>query len=111
METQCETKIDYEGKVKTIIAYKLNVDEKKITPQSSFTENLDADFLDIVDMVMEFEDVFNISIPADQIEKISTVSEAIESVRKNGRQSMLNKLMQLSLTSIPENKAILNKHS
>jgi acyl carrier protein len=88
MKTTFKNNTDFEGKVKAIIACKLGVDEKEITPQANFSDNLYADFLDMVDLVMEFEKEFNISIPDDQIEKISTVSEAIASVRKNGKQKM-----------------------
>jgi acyl carrier protein len=75
--------VTIEKKVKAIIYDKLGVDEKKITPQSSFRNDLDADSLDIIDLVMAFEREFNISIPDDEAEKISTVGQAIEYIRKN----------------------------
>ena len=104
METLFKNKIDVERKVKNIIAYKLGLDEKKVTPQSNFSDNFYADFLDIVDLVMEFEEEFNISIPADQIEKICTVSEAVESVMSNsGKQRMLNKIEMLASVHKAEN--------
>ena len=90
METLIKNKIDYERRVKNIISHKLGIEEKQIKPESSFSETFYADFLDIVDIVMELEDAFNISIPADQIEKISTVSEAIDSVKNNGKQRFSN---------------------
>jgi len=74
---------DIEGKVKAIIADKLGVDEKEITPQASFTNDLGADSLDTVELIMEFEKEFNIAIPDEQAEKISTVGEAIEYIKKN----------------------------
>src|SRR5688572_10371032 len=74
---------DIDGKVKAIIADKLGVDEKEITPQASFTNDLGADSLDTVELIMEFEKEFNIAIPDEQAEKISTVGEAIEYIKKN----------------------------
>lgn len=64
-------------KVKAIIVDKLGVDEAEVTPQASFTNDLGADSLDTVELIMEFEKAFNITIPDDQAEKISTVGEAI----------------------------------
>lgn len=74
---------DIDGKVKAIIADKLGVDEKEITPQASFTNDLGADSLDTVELIMEFEKEFNIAIPDEQAEKIGTVGEAIEYIKKN----------------------------
>ena len=64
-------------KVKAIIVDKLGVDESEVTPQASFTNDLGADSLDTVELIMEFEKDFGITIPDDQAEKISTVGEAI----------------------------------
>ncbi len=77
---------DIEGKVKAIIYDKFGVNEKEITLQSSFMNDLGADSLDLVELVMEFEDEFNIRIPDEEEEKISTVGEAIEYIRKNIEQ-------------------------
>lgn len=74
---------DIDAKVKAIIADKLGVDEKEITPQASFTNDLGADSLDTVELIMEFEKEFNIAIPDEQAEKIGTVGEAIEYIKKN----------------------------
>ncbi len=63
-------------KVKRIIVDKLGVDEADIQPEASFTNDLGADSLDIVELVMEFEKEFNISIPDEDAEKISTVGDA-----------------------------------
>lgn len=63
-------------KVKRIIVDKLGVDEADINPEASFTNDLGADSLDIVELVMEFEKEFNISIPDEDAEKISTVGDA-----------------------------------
>ena len=64
-------------KVKKIIIEKLGVEESEVTPESSFTNDLGADSLDTVELIMEFEKEFNISIPDDQAESISTVGQAI----------------------------------
>jgi len=64
-------------KVKAIIVDKLGVDESEVTPQASFTNDLGADSLDTVELIMEFEKAFGITIPDGQAEKISTVGEAI----------------------------------
>jgi acyl carrier protein len=72
-----------EEKVKAIIYDKLHMGEKEITSQTSFTNDLGTDSLDMVELVMEFEKVFNIVIPDDEAEKISTVGEAIEYISKS----------------------------
>lgn len=74
---------DIEAKLKSIIYDKLRVDEKEITPQASFMNDLGADSLDTVELIMEFEKEFNITIPDEEAEKISTVGEAIEYMKKN----------------------------
>ncbi|MFQ5797550.1 MAG: acyl carrier protein [Bacteroidota bacterium] len=68
---------DIPAKVKEIIVNKLGVDEAQVTPQASFTNDLGADSLDTVELVMEFEKAFNIQIPDEDAEKISTVGDAI----------------------------------
>ena len=67
-----------EAKVKEIIIDKLGVEESQITPEASFTNDLGADSLDIVELVMGFESAFQISIPDEDAEKISTVVDAIK---------------------------------
>ena len=74
---------DISTKVKAIIVDKLGVDEKEVTPQASFTNDLGADSLDTVELIMEFEKEFNIAIPDDQAEKISTVGEAVAYIEAN----------------------------
>jgi len=64
-------------KVKAIIVDKLGVDESEVTPEASFTNDLGADSLDTVELIMEFEKEFNMAIPDEQAEKIATVGEAI----------------------------------
>lgn len=69
-------------KVKSIIADKLGVEATEITPEASFTNDLGADSLDMVELIMEMEKEFNISIPDDIAEKISTVGDAIAYLEK-----------------------------
>ena len=78
-----KTTADITAKVKSIIVDKLGVDEKEVTPQASFTNDLGADSLDTVELIMEFEKEFNLAIPDDQAEKISTVGEAISYIEGN----------------------------
>ena len=74
---------EIESKVKEIIADKLGVDEADVKPEASFTNDLGADSLDTVELIMEFEKSFNITIPDDQAEKIATVGDAIPYIEKN----------------------------
>ena len=76
---------DIATKVKAIIFDKLGVDEKEVTPAASFTNDLGADSLDTVELIMEFEKEFNIAIPDDQAEKISTVGEAVSYIEANAK--------------------------
>ena len=69
---------DVAAKVKEIIVSKLGVDAAQITPEASFTNDLGADSLDTVELVMEFEKAFNIQIPDEDAEKIATVGDAIK---------------------------------
>jgi acyl carrier protein len=70
-------------KVKSIIAENLDVDEQEITPDASFTEDLGADSLDIVELVMAFEEAFGIEIPDEDAEKITRVREAIDYIESH----------------------------
>jgi acyl carrier protein len=72
---------DIEGKVKEIIMNKLGVDEGQVTPEASFTNDLGADSLDTVELVMEFEKAFNLQIPDEDAEKISTVGDAVKYIQ------------------------------
>jgi acyl carrier protein len=76
---------DISTRVKAIIVDKLGVDEKEVTPDASFTNDLGADSLDTVELIMEFEKEFNIAIPDDQAEKISTVGDAIAYIENNNK--------------------------
>ncbi len=68
---------DYGDKVKDIIEKELGVEREKLTAEASFIEDLGADSLDIVELVMEFEKEFNIDIPDEDAEKLRTVGDAI----------------------------------
>lgn len=72
-------------RVKAIIVEKLGVDEAEVTESASFTNDLGADSLDTVELIMEFEKEFGLSIPDDQAEKISTVGEAIKYIEENAK--------------------------
>ncbi len=74
---------DIASRVKAIIVDKLGVDESEVTPEASFTNDLGADSLDTVELIMEFEKEFNIGIPDDQAENIGTVGEAIKYIEEN----------------------------
>ena len=74
---------DTDSRVKAIIVDKLGVDEGEVTNEASFTNDLGADSLDTVELIMEFEKEFNIAIPDDQAEKIATVGDAIKYINDN----------------------------
>jgi acyl carrier protein len=70
-------------KVKAIIIDKLGVEESEVTAEASFTNDLGADSLDTVELIMEFEKEFNISIPDEQAENIGTVGDAVSYLEQN----------------------------
>jgi acyl carrier protein len=76
---------EIEAKVTEIVSKQLGVAKEKITRQSSFVNDLGADSLDTVELVMEIEDAFDLSIPDDAAEKIQTVGEAIKYIEENVR--------------------------
>jgi acyl carrier protein len=76
---------DVASKVKKIIVEKLGVDESEVTAEASFTGDLGADSLDTVELIMEFEKEFNVSIPDDQAENIQTVGQAISYLEENAK--------------------------
>jgi acyl carrier protein len=71
-----------EEKVKEIISKQLGVDQAEVTPEASFVEDLGADSLDTVELVMAFEEAFNIEIPDEDAEKIAKVKDAVEYISK-----------------------------
>ncbi|MDA3954813.1 MAG: acyl carrier protein [Bacteroidales bacterium] len=76
---------DTASRVKAIIVDKLGVDENEVTPEASFTNDLGADSLDTVELIMEFEKEFNISIPDDQAENIGTVGDATKYIEEHAK--------------------------
>ena len=76
---------EIESKVKAIIVDKLGVDEADVKPEASFTNDLSADSLDTVELMMEFEKVFDVTIPDDKAEKIATVGDAIVYIEENAK--------------------------
>ena len=76
---------DLQNRVKAIIVDKLGVDESEVKPEATFTNDLGADSLDTVELIMELEKEFNITIPDDQAEKIATVGDAIAYVEANAQ--------------------------
>ncbi len=69
---------EYEAKMKQIVAEKLGVSEDKITPQASFVDDLGADSLDQVELIMALEDEFDMEIPDEDAEKMKTVKDALD---------------------------------
>ena len=74
---------DISSRVKAIIVDKLGVDENEVVPEASFTNDLGADSLDTVELIMEFEKEFDIQIHDDQAENIVSVGQAIEFIEKS----------------------------
>jgi acyl carrier protein len=74
---------DISARVKAIIVDKLGVDENEVTTEASFTNDLGADSLDTVELIMEFEKEFNIAIPDEEAEKIGTVGDAVTYIQNN----------------------------
>jgi acyl carrier protein len=72
-------------KVKQIIVEQLQVDEAEVTPSASFQEDLGADSLDVVELVMQFEEAFDMEIPDEDAEKIKTVKDATEYIEKHAK--------------------------
>ena len=74
---------DVKSKVKKIVADHLGIEEEKVTDEASFIDDLGADSLDTVELVMAFEEEFSIEIPDDIAEKITTIKEAIEHIENS----------------------------
>ncbi len=75
--------MDVDKKVQEIICEQLSVEESEVTKEVSFVETLNADSLDVVELIMAFEEAFNIDIPDEEAEKLRTVSDAINYINKN----------------------------
>ena len=75
--------MDITTKVKELIQEKLNVDDNEIVPAARFIEDLGADSLDTVELIMKFEEVFDMEIPETEAEKLRTVQDAIDYIEKN----------------------------
>ena len=76
---------DISQRVRAIIIDKLGVDESEVVTEASFTNDLGADSLDTVELIMEFEKEFNIAIPDEQAEKIGTVGQAVSYIEQNAK--------------------------
>ena len=74
---------DVQDRVKKIVIEHLGVDESKVATESSFIEDLGADSLDIVELVMAFEEEFGVEIPDDEVENIATVGQAVGYIEQN----------------------------
>jgi len=81
-----ETTMDVEAKVKEIIVQQLGVDADKVTLEASFVDDLGADSLDVVELVMAFEEEFGIEIPDEASEKIGTVKDAVAFISETAGQ-------------------------
>lgn len=77
------TAVEIEEKVIQIVSDQLSADKNEITPATSFVNDLNADSLDTVELVMELEDEFDLTIPDEEAEKLKTVGEAVEYIRKH----------------------------
>jgi acyl carrier protein len=73
---------EMESRLKKIVAEQLGVDESKIVPEARFTEDLNADSLDLVEMIMELEEAFGVEIPDEDAEKILTVQDALNYIEQ-----------------------------
>jgi acyl carrier protein len=76
---------EIEAKVRDIIVEKLGVDEADVKPEASFTNDLGADSLDTVELIMDFEKKFNVTIPDEDAEKIGTVGDAIAYIEEHAK--------------------------
>jgi len=83
--------MDVEQKVREIICEQLSVEESEVTLEASFVESLNADSLDIVELIMAFEEEFKIEIPDEEAEKIRVVSDAVKYITANADLDALTK--------------------
>ena len=82
MEEEVKKSASVEDRVKKIIAEQLGVDEEEVVPEASFVDDLGADSLDTVELVMAFEEEFDIEIPDEDAEKILTVAKAMDYIKE-----------------------------
>jgi acyl carrier protein len=80
-----KAKANVAEKIKQIVSEQLGVDEAEVTPTASFVDDLGADSLDTVELVMAFEEAFEIEIPDEDAEKIRTVKDAVDYIAKNAK--------------------------
>jgi acyl carrier protein len=83
----CDLMASVEERVKQIIVEQLGVDEAEVTPNASFVDDLGADSLDTVELVMAFEEAFEIEIPDEDAEKIRTVKDAVDYINSHAKGS------------------------
>ena len=76
---------DVADRIKQIVVEHLGAEESKVTPEASFIDDLGADSLDTVELVMAFEEAFSVEIPEDAAEKIATVKDAIDYIESHGK--------------------------
>ena len=81
------TSAEIEDKVFTIVSEQMAINKAEITRETSFVNDLNADSLDIVELVMEFEDEFEMSIPDEEAEKIQTVGQAIDYIKEHSSKA------------------------
>ena len=77
---------ELEAQLKKIVAEQLGVDESKIVPSARFSEDLNADSLDLVEMIMSLEEEFSVEIPDEDAEKITRVKEAVEYIESHSKK-------------------------
>jgi acyl carrier protein len=76
-----------QDKVKQIIVDQLSVEDTEVTPNASFVDDLGADSLDRVELIMAFEEAFDLEIPDEEAEKIKTVQDAVDYIEKNSKMA------------------------
>ena len=80
------TEAEIQEKVSQIVSEQMGIDKSELTRETSFVDDLNADSLDTVELVMEFEDEFEMSIPDEEAEKIRTIGQAIDYITEHSKQ-------------------------